>query len=108
MIGFSLPNRVARLISAIGRPLLCRRQSRRTRPRTLRCQIQIVGVRGRAPGAQPRPPCPLPPATEGAARHLVVSQHELTVPIELEPDIVANPVPEPREARLARQEIAEA
>src|SRR5262245_50171781 len=108
MIGLSLPNRVARLISAIGRPLLWRGQSGRTRPRTLRCQSQIVGVRGRVPGSQPRCPAQLPLATEEDARHLVASQHELDVPIKLEPDIVANPIPEPCETRLARQEIAEA
>src|SRR6266850_114511 len=108
MIGLSLPNRVARLISAIGRPLLCRRQSRRTRPRALRCQSQIVGVRGRSPSAQPRRPAQLTLAAQEDARHLIAGQDELDVPIELEPDIVANPIPESLEARAPRQEIAEA
>src|SRR5262245_45573344 len=107
MIGLSLPNRVARLISAIGRPLLCRRRSRRTRPRTLRCQSQIVGVRGLPPSSQPRRPAQLPLAAEKDARHLVAGQDELDVPVEFESDIVANPVPEPLEARAPRQKISE-
>src|SRR5262245_43649675 len=108
MIGLSLPNRVARLISAIGLPLLCRRQSRQTRPRELRYQSQIVGVRLRPPGAQPRRPPELTLTTEPNARHLVARQDELDFPVELEADVVTHPVPEPLQALLPRQEVAEA
>src|SRR5713101_8495295 len=108
MIGLSLPNRVARLISAIGRPLLDCRRSRPTRPRALRHQSQVVGIRGRSPGAQPRRPPQVTFTAETDARHLVARQHELHFPIELEPDVVPHPVPEPFEATAARQEGGEA
>src|SRR6267142_1041235 len=60
------------------------------------------------PSAQPRRPAQLTLAAQEDARHLVAGQDELDVPIELEPDIVANPIPESLEARAPRQEIAEA
>src|SRR5262249_27442091 len=108
IIGLSLPNRVARLISAIGRPLSSRLHSRGTRPRTLGCQSQIVGVRGHLPSSQPRRPAQLSLAAEHDARHLVAGQDELDVPVEFEPDIVATTTPEPLEARAPRQKTAEA
>src|SRR5215472_13375211 len=87
--GLSLPNRVARLISAIGRPLLRRRSIRPTRPRALRRQNQIVCVRRPLPGAQPCRPPQLALAAQADAGHLFARQHELDVPIELESDVVA-------------------
>src|SRR5438309_7906488 len=106
--GLSLPNRVARLISAIGRPLLRRRQSRPRRPRSLRCQSQIVSVGGSSSGTQPRRPPQLAFAAEANAGHLVARQHELHVPIELEPDVISHPMLEPFQAPATRQEVAEA
>src|SRR5262250_2474606 len=108
MRGLSLPNRVARLISAIGRPLLRRRSLRPRQPRALRRQNQIVSVRGSRPGAQPRRPPELALAAEADAGHLVARQHELDVPIEFVSDIVADPVLEPLETPATGQEITEA
>src|SRR6266849_8034309 len=108
MSGLSLPNRFARLISAIGRPLLRRRQSRPRRPRALRCQSQVVGVRDRSPGAQPRRPREFAFTAAANAGHLVARQDELNVPIELEPDVVPYPVLEPFQAPAPGQEVAEA
>src|SRR5437667_378086 len=98
MSGLSLPNSVARLISAIGLPLLCCRQSRLARLRALRRQSQVGGVRGRSPGTQPRRPPELALTAQTDARHLVARQDELYVPVELEPEVVSHPVPEPLQA----------
>src|SRR5713101_6278380 len=106
MSGLSLPNSVARLISAIGLPLLCCRQSRLARLRALRRQSQVVGVRGRSPGTQPRRPPQLALTAQADARHLVACQDELDVPIELEPDVVPHPMPEPLQASATRQKVA--
>src|SRR5206468_10220007 len=108
MIGLSLPNRVARLISAIGRPLLRRRQIHPRRPRALRYQSQVVSIRDRLPGAQPRRPPQLAFTAKADAGHLVARQDQLHVPVELEPDIAPHPVLEPLQTTTPRQEVAEA